>query len=140
MIAPTKNPQLEDEVHDEALASDAEFELPGIERYTISSFGTDFPVAALYRRLTSESSGDDGDIYIPDFQRGYVWTKPQADRFIESLLLGLPILGIFLSTDPQTNKRFVIDGSQRLRTIRFFIDGTLDGKNTLWIRKSTKTS
>ena len=119
-------------VEDEAVDSDSSREVPGIERYTIGFFGADYPVDALYKRLSSDGDGPEGDIFIPDFQRGYVWTKPQADRFIESLLLGLPVPGIFLSNDPETNKRLVIDGSQRLRTIKFFMDTrTADGKTYL---------
>ena len=115
--------QIDDGVEDEAVHSDLEQEVPGIERYDIGFYGTDFPVDALYKRLSSADDEAESDIFIPDFQRGYVWTKKQADRFIESLLLGLPIPGIFLSTDRSTNRRFVIDGGQRLRTIRAFMDG-----------------
>ncbi len=64
-----------------------------------------------------------GDIKIPDFQRGYVWPIKQASRFIESLLLGLPVPGIFLSKEDETNKLLVIDGQQRLRTVGAFYDG-----------------
>lgn len=115
-------------IEDEAVKSDLEQEVPGIERYEIGFYGTDFPVDALYKRLSSADDETEGDIFIPDFQRGYVWTKKQADRFIESLLLGLPIPGIFLSTDRSTNRRFVIDGGQRLRTIRAFMDGIFKGR------------
>ena len=64
-----------------------------------------------------------GDIKIPAFQRGYVWPLKQASRFIESLLLGLPVPGIFLSKEADTNKLLVIDGQQRLTTLRAFYDG-----------------
>ncbi len=119
--------QIDEGVEDEAVQSDLEQEVPGIERYEIGFYGTDFPVDALYKRLSSADDEAEGDIFIPEFQRGYVWTKRQADRFIESLLLGLPIPGIFLSTDRLTNKRFVIDGGQRLRTIKAFMDGNFKG-------------
>ena len=115
--------EMDEPIDDEALKSDADQEIPGIERYEIGFYGTDFPVDALYKRLSTSEENAEGDIYIPDFQRGYVWTKRQADRFIESLLLGLPVPGIFLSTDRRTSRRFVIDGGQRLRTIKAFMDG-----------------
>lgn len=57
--------------------------------YQINSFGVDFLVDGLVSRM------EKGDIYVPDFQRSFVWTHPQASRFIESILLGLPIPGIF---------------------------------------------
>src|SRR5436190_446510 len=72
-------------------------------RFTITSYGADYPVDSLIKRLEAS------DIVIPTFdpestsavdvegfQRQFIWTKPQCDRFIESLLLGLPVPGIFL--------------------------------------------
>lgn len=88
--------------------------------YSITSYGADYPVDGLIKRLNS------GDIYIPTFQRGYVWTLKQASRFIESLLLGLPVPGIFLSRDEDTKKLIVIDGQQRLRTLQYFYDGIFE--------------
>ena len=116
--------EIDEHVLDEAEESDAEQDIPGIERYEIGFYGTDFPVDALYKRLSSDNNAAKGDIFIPDFQRGYIWSKKQADGFIESLLLGLPVPGIFLSTDRETQRRFVIDGGQRLRTIKSFVDGS----------------
>jgi hypothetical protein len=52
----------------------------------------------------------------PEFQRFFRWTISQKSRFIESLLLGIPIPSIFVS---QTNKGKwdVVDGLQRISTI-----------------------
>ena len=119
--------ELNDNIWDEAEESDAKQDIPGIERYEIGFYGTDYPVDALYRRMSSDDDASEGDIFIPDFQRGYIWSKKQADGFIESLLIGLPVPGIFLSTDRKTQRRFVIDGGQRLRTIKSFIDGSFKG-------------
>lgn len=58
-------------------------------RYRISSYGADYPVDGLVKRLRQ------GDIVIPQFQREFVWPLSQASRFIESLLLGLPVPAIF---------------------------------------------
>ena len=89
-------------------------------RYGITSFGVDFDVDGLYRRIKR------GEIIIPSFQRSYVWNIRQASRFIESLLLGLPVPEIFLSRDFDSDKYVIIDGQQRLRTIQFFYDGLFD--------------
>lgn len=86
-------------------------------QYSITAYGVDFPVDALVKRV------DSGDIYVPKFQRGYVWSMKQASRFIESLLLGLPVPGIFLSKDDDTHRLLVIDGQQRLKTLHFFYNG-----------------
>ena len=86
-------------------------------RYGITSFGVDFDVEGLCRRIGR------GEIVVPPFQRSYVWSMRQASRFIESLLLGLPVPEIFLSRDFDSEKYVVIDGQQRLKTIQFFYDG-----------------
>lgn len=91
-------------------------------QYDITSFGADYDVEGLVRRLQR------GDVLIPSFQRGYVWTIKEASRFIESLLLGLPVPGVFLARESDSNKLLVIDGQQRLRTLQFFYEGVFNPK------------
>lgn len=86
-------------------------------KYSITSYGADFPVDALVKRTVNES------IFVPPFQRSFVWSLTKASRFIESLLLGLPVPGIFLSKEQKTEKMLVIDGQQRLLTLKYFYDG-----------------
>jgi len=52
----------------------------------------------------------------PEFQRFFRWTQEQKSRFIESLLLGIPIPPVFVSERPDA-KWDVIDGLQRISTI-----------------------
>ena len=120
---------------DELILDEVEsLEEPDPEPPSVSYKGTDFDVEGLVRRL------ERGDIVIPTFghddslpivterfQRGFVWRRPQMDRFIESLLLGYPIPGIFLVLQP--DKRYlVLDGQQRLRTLAEFYGGVHDDK------------
>lgn len=106
---------------EEVVIDDAESEAPdaGSEDvvYSISSFGSDIPVDTLMSRL------EKGTIYVPNFQRNYVWTKVQASQFIESLLLGLPVPGVFFYKEAETEKFLVIDGLQRLLTLYGFTKG-----------------
>jgi len=117
---------LTDEEFGAALEAEAEAE-------GVAYQGTDFDVEGLVRRL------DRHDIIIPNFghgedslelaafQRSFVWSKPQMDRFIESLLLGYPIPGIMLVQ--QTDKRYlVLDGQQRLSTLQAFYSGVHRGR------------
>ncbi|MEA5418685.1 DUF262 domain-containing protein [Spirulina sp. CCNP1310] len=85
--------------------------------YSITSYNADYPVDGLVKRIQRQ------DIHIPEFQRSYVWKKEQASRFIESLLLGLPVPGIFLAKEPKSNRLIVIDGQQRLKTLQYFYEG-----------------
>lgn len=95
----------------------------------VSYAASDFDVEGLVRRLgrgdvviPTFGHGDESPIETARFQRGFVWTKPQMDRFIESLLLGYPIPGIFLVQ--QVDKRYlVLDGQQRLSTLAAFYSG-----------------
>lgn len=99
----------------------------------VSYSGQDFDVEGLVRRLKRgdiviPSFGDtDEDIETAGFQRGFVWRKPQMDRFIESLLLGYPIPGIFLVRQSD-NRMLVLDGQQRLRTLLYFYSGILNDR------------
>jgi uncharacterized protein with ParB-like and HNH nuclease domain len=91
-------------------------------QYSITSYGADYPVDMLVKRL------QDGTIFTPPFQRGYIWPITEASRFIESLLLGLPVPGIFLSKEQDTEKMLIIDGQQRLKTLQYFYEGIIRGK------------
>lgn len=82
--------------------------------YQINSYGADFDVDGLVKRFSR------GDIFKPNFQRSYVWTHPQASKFIESILLGLPIPSIFLYREEETQKYLIVDGLQRLTTLNAF--------------------
>ena len=100
-------------------------------RYEITAYGADYPVDSLVKRLNNEDiivptfdpdvGGEEG---IVGFQRQFVWTKPQSDRFIESLLLGFPVPGIFLVRQT-SGVLLVLDGHQRLRTLQAFYAGVL---------------
>lgn len=103
---------------DDLVVDDAELDsiIPH-PRYDITSYGSDPDVEGLVRRLNRE------EILVPQFQRGYVWRLPEASRFVESLLLGLPVPGVFFAVEPATNKLLVIDGQQRLKSLQFFYGG-----------------
>ena len=85
-----------------------------IVSYDISVIPNDFNVMTINNLIES------GVISMPAFQRNYVWDRKRASRFIESLILGLPIPQLFLYQQDR-NKYSVIDGQQRLMTIYFFV-------------------
>lgn len=70
-----------------------------------------------------------GDFEIPSYQREYTWEPERKSRFIESLLMGLPIPFLFFWESPDTGKLEIVDGSQRLRTIEeFFLNDLVIGE------------
>lgn len=93
--------------------------------FSVSSFGADYTVDGLIKRLEKKQ------IVVPEFQRKYVWDIKKASRFIESLIIGLPVPGIFLSRDNieendngQSTGHLIIDGQQRLLSLQRFYKGT----------------
>lgn len=58
----------------------------------------------------------------PDFQRKEVWDDERKCKLIESLLLRIPIPMFYVSAD-NSDKWTVVDGLQRLSTIRDFVLG-----------------
>jgi len=102
--------------------------------YSITAYGADYPVDALVKRLRAQdiiiprfSWEPDENSDIVGFQREYVWPRPKADRFIESLLLGLPVPGIFLVKE-LSGRFLVLDGHQRLYSLQEYYRGIIHGE------------
>lgn len=71
-------------------------------------------------------------IKIQKFQRAFAWNDEKQCRFIESLILDFPIPTIFLTYDNEEDKNYsVIDGQQRLETIRRFFNNEFKLKGVL---------
>lgn len=79
--------------------------------YTESS---DFTVETLVSKLKNNS------IYIPDFQRKYVWSDIQASKLIESLIIQCPIPVIYLNQEKDETYS-VIDGNQRVTSLKRYL-------------------
>lgn len=58
----------------------------------------------------------------PDFQRAYVWKQRQRTRLVESILLGIPLPAFYFNQEESGNYQ-VVDGVQRLSTVRLFMGG-----------------
>ncbi|MET9488192.1 DUF262 domain-containing protein [Nocardia sp. NPDC006630] len=98
-------------------------------------FGVDFDVEGLVRRFQRKEliiprfdpeETDNKSTGYAGFQRDFVWKKRQMDRFIESILRGYPVPGIFL-VELISRQYIVLDGQQRLTTLRAFYDGAMPG-------------
>src|SRR5947208_2885405 len=82
--------------------------------YNIESWGADLS----FRELITMY--DEDELVKPELQRHYVWDKSEASRFIESLLLGLPVPSIFLAKQPD-EKKLIIDGYQRIMSVYEYV-------------------
>lgn len=93
------------------------------QQKNISFDVTEFPVETHVEKLKN------GDYKIPDYQREYTWEEPKKWKFIESILLGLPIPFIFgVELDDEDGVISIIDGVQRLNTLKEFLADKLQLK------------
>ena len=80
-------------------------------KFTVTEYSFEFIV----QKLMSDR------YYVPGYQRELVWTPAKQSKFIESVFMGLPIPFVFFWQD-RDGRMEIVDGSQRLRTIRDFMD------------------
>ena len=69
---------------------------------------------------------DKNELYVPDYQREFIWTDPRQSRFIESLFLGLPVPLIFVAENQDDGRLEIVDGSQRIRTLDAYVNDNLE--------------
>ncbi len=63
-------------------------------------------------------------LYVPDYQRHFVWNEIQQSSFIESVLLDLPIPLVFVAKNPSSAWEIVYS-SQRIHTLHAFVNNQL---------------
>ena len=90
--------------------------------FNISSWGADLS----FREIISMYEED--ELVKPELQRKYVWDKVEASRFIESILMGLPVPSVFFAQSG--SQKLIVDGYQRIMTVYDYVRGvfTTDGK------------
>ncbi|MDX4061711.1 DUF262 domain-containing protein [Aliarcobacter skirrowii] len=83
----------------------------------------DYPFEVIEAKF-GEQDDESATLYVPEYQREFVWDPKKQSRFIESVLLGVPLTPFLVSEDE--NKRLeIIDGSQRIRTLIAFHEDKL---------------
>lgn len=83
----------------------------------------EYPIDVIVQKFTEGRNESINEIFIPEYQRKFVWKPKKQSKFIESLMLGLPIPYIF--TADNEGRMEVVDGSQRVRTLEAFISNKL---------------
>ncbi len=76
----------------------------------------DPPVRALVEDIQADEL-----IVRPTFQRNQVWDRARQSRFVESILLNIPIPTLFFAEDEDKTK-VVVDGQQRLLALQHFLE------------------
>ena len=80
---------------------------------------------------------DSKELIIPFYQRNYVWKIEQASRLIESFLMGLPVPQVFFYVNDEDNLE-VIDGQQRILSVKYFLEGYFGEEDSQGKRKVFK--
>lgn len=98
------------------------FEYAKTVKFTVTEYSFEFIVQKL----------NAGRYYVPEYQRKLIWTPAKKSKFVESVLMGLPIPFVFFWQN-EDGRLEIVDGSQRLRTIRDFMADkiTLSGLEVL---------
>jgi hypothetical protein len=91
----------------------------------------EFTVEMTVDKYKNGIEDDSNELFVPDYQRDFVWSKESQSKLIESLFIGLPIPHIFIadveSEDPDLDGRIeIVDGSQRVRTLYEFLTNKLE--------------
>ncbi len=104
------------------MRKNAEFQITEM-RQTIDYDTRDFTINFLTMRYKDDL------LYVPDgYQRKYTWDDTNKNRFIESILLGLPIPAMFFA-DTYSGRYEIIDGVQRIQTLAEFVSDSLQLSN-----------
>lgn len=113
-----------------------EEELDGIlnqvkEKSTLYDYRTkDYPFEVICTKYGDEDNLK-ATLYVPKYQREFVWKPDRQSKFIESVILGVPLTPFLVSED-EDSRLEIIDGSQRIRTLIAF------SENKLRLRKLEK--
>lgn len=66
----------------------------------------------------------ESDFFIPEYQREFIWRNKERSRFIESIMLGLPIPMMFVA-EMDDGRLEIVDGAQRIQTLEAFLSDSL---------------
>ncbi len=78
----------------------------------------EYPVEVLVQKYNDKIEDEDNELFVPNYQRDFVWNEKRQSKFIESVILGLPIPYIFVADND--GRMEIVDGSQRIRTLVSF--------------------
>ena len=94
------------------------------EKKTVDFDTREFTIEFLVQKYLTNIDKEENDIFVPEYQRDFVWDEVRQSRLIESITLGLPIPIVFMAEDSQ-GRLEIVDGSQRIRTLAAFISDKL---------------
>ncbi len=89
----------------------------------------DYAFEVVYSKY-GDGNDENATLFVPSYQRKFIWKPDRQSKFIESVLLGVPLTPFLVSEEDEENRRLeIIDGSQRIRTLIAFYDNNLKLRN-----------
>lgn len=130
----------------EKMQEDAENEIR--EKKKVVDYNTiEYPIEVIVDKYLNGIENESNEIFIPDYQREMAWDETRQSKFIESILLGLPIPYIYVADISEEKEEEndlantdlarleIIDGTQRIRTLVNFIRNELQLQNLEKLKK-----
>lgn len=102
------------------------------DRQTVVDYDThEYTVELIVNKYIEGCETDENELYIPDYQRDFVWGDERKSRFIESAILGIPIPFVFTAAlqkdiGEDLGRVEIVDGSQRIRTLSAFVNNEFE--------------
>ena len=84
----------------------------------------EFTIEILVDKYLENLENNENEIFVPEYQREFTWDERRQSKFIESLVLSLPVPLIFLAEN-DIGRLEIVDGSQRIRTLAAFLRDNL---------------
>lgn len=91
----------------------------------------EYPIEVLVSKYLDGADDGTNEIFVPDYQRSFVWSLRQQSRFIESVLIGLPVPYLFVADvgaeeEELSGRLEIVDGTQRIRTLAAYLQNDLE--------------
>ena len=119
----------EDFEYEDQSENEFDLKLSGTDFSTLIVAPSDWTIESLSRQIGKQIDLD------PAVQRRGVWNTKAKSAFVESLFLNIPIPQILLAAKKADRNAFIVlDGKQRLLTIREFLDGKHDSGKPFKLR------
>ena len=92
---------------------------------------SDFSIGELMKKFKLKNekinleSEDISVLIVPQYQRDFIWAETMQSKFVESIFMGVPIQPLFAFELDEDGNMELLDGVQRLSSLRAFINNEL---------------
>jgi uncharacterized protein with ParB-like and HNH nuclease domain len=95
----------------------------------IDYYTTEYTIEFIVNKYLGQDDAGLSEIYLPEFHGNLRWDINHQSRFIESIILGVPIPAMIVVEIEETGKIAIVDGAQRVMTLAAFLTNQLQLSN-----------